>query len=232
MSQLIISEIFGPTVQGEGALIGKPTVFVRSGGCDYRCSWCDTLYAVEKKYKNDWATMSSELAWEQITGLSPTPILITLSGGNPALMDFAELIETGHAEGYTFALETQGSISKPWFKQLDYLTLSPKPPSSDMQTKWDLFENCLSLAASPEAISIKLVIADKADFDWALALQQRYPGYRYYLQPCNLQGEASTMEQGLAATRELIDRVIASGWHEATVLPQLHNLLWGNTRGV
>ena len=39
---IAISEIFGPTIQGEGALIGKPTVFVRTGGCDYRCSWCDT----------------------------------------------------------------------------------------------------------------------------------------------------------------------------------------------
>lgn len=37
-----ISEIFGPTIQGEGALIGEPTVFVRTGGCDYRCSWCDS----------------------------------------------------------------------------------------------------------------------------------------------------------------------------------------------
>ncbi|TIT89813.1 MAG: 7-carboxy-7-deazaguanine synthase QueE, partial [Mesorhizobium sp.] len=34
-----VSEIFGPTVQGEGVLIGLPTVFIRTGGCDYRCSW-------------------------------------------------------------------------------------------------------------------------------------------------------------------------------------------------
>ena len=232
MSQLIISEIFGPTVQGEGALVGKPTVFVRTGGCDYRCSWCDTLYAVEKKYKNDWATLSTEEVWKQITALSPKPILITLSGGNPALMDFSALIEMGQAAGYTFALETQGSISKPWFKQLDYLTLSPKPPSSEMQIKWDLFENCVSQAASPEAISIKLVIADEVDFEWAYHVKQRYPEHSYYLQPCNLKGEESTIEQGLAGTRDLIDRVVAKGWHEATVLPQLHNLLWGNTRGV
>ena len=93
-------------------------------------------------------------------------------------------------------------------------------------------ENCISLASNPEAISIKLVIADEVDFDWASQVQQRYPKHKYYLQPCNLSGEESTIEQGLAGTRELIDRVVASGWHEATVLPQLHNLLWGNTRGV
>jgi len=46
MSEIRISEIFGPTIQGEGPLIGTPTVFVRTAGCDYRCTWCDTLYAV------------------------------------------------------------------------------------------------------------------------------------------------------------------------------------------
>jgi len=101
-----------------------------------------------------------------------------------------------------------------------------------MQTKWDLFENCIALAASPESISIKLVIADDIDFEWAYEVQQRYPKHNYYLQPCNLKGDESTIEQGLESTRELIDRVVAKGWHEATVLPQLHNLLWGNTRGV
>ncbi|CUH42006.1 7-carboxy-7-deazaguanine synthase [Ruegeria atlantica] len=47
---LRISEIFGPTVQGEGALIGQPTVLVRSGGCDFRCSWCDSLHAVDSAF--------------------------------------------------------------------------------------------------------------------------------------------------------------------------------------
>src|SRR4051794_6252753 len=42
-----VIEIFGPTIQGEGALAGAPTMFVRFGGCDYRCSWCDSMYAVD-----------------------------------------------------------------------------------------------------------------------------------------------------------------------------------------
>ena len=40
---IAISEIFGPTIQGEGALIGVPTVFVRTGGCDFRCSWTPSM---------------------------------------------------------------------------------------------------------------------------------------------------------------------------------------------
>ena len=60
MSTIRISEIFGPTVQGEGALIGKPTVFVRTGGCDFRCSWCDTLHAVLPAHRHDWSPMTPE----------------------------------------------------------------------------------------------------------------------------------------------------------------------------
>jgi len=49
--EIRVSEIFGPTIQGEGALIGQPTVFVRTGGCDYRCSWCDSLHAVDSRFR-------------------------------------------------------------------------------------------------------------------------------------------------------------------------------------
>jgi hypothetical protein len=42
-----VVEIFGPTIQGEGAEAGMATHFVRVGGCDFRCSWCDTMYAVD-----------------------------------------------------------------------------------------------------------------------------------------------------------------------------------------
>src|SRR5947208_16309904 len=60
MSERIrISEIFGPTIQGEGPLIGRPTVFVRTAGCDYRCRWCDTLYAVLPRYRKEWRAMAS-----------------------------------------------------------------------------------------------------------------------------------------------------------------------------
>ena len=86
MQLIQISEIFGPTIQGEGTLIGRPTVFVRTGGCDFRCAWCDTLYAVLPQFKNDWRKMSAPEIVAQVLALSQQqPILITLSGGNPAL---------------------------------------------------------------------------------------------------------------------------------------------------
>ena len=50
---LPVVEIFGPTIQGEGAEAGIPTHFVRVGGCDFRCSWCDTMYAVDPEIVRD-----------------------------------------------------------------------------------------------------------------------------------------------------------------------------------
>src|ERR1700730_15205210 len=109
MSRLTISECFGATVQGEGALIGKPTVFVCTGGCEDRCSWCDTLYAVIPEHKSEWHSMTSEEVFAEIERLSNhRPILVTLSGGNPAIQPLGELIDLGHAHGYTFAIQTQG----------------------------------------------------------------------------------------------------------------------------
>ena len=76
MTKLRISEIFGPTIQGEGALIGKPTVFVRAGGCDYRCSWCDTLYAVDSQFRKDWTPMTTDEVWAQVQKLSNSELFV------------------------------------------------------------------------------------------------------------------------------------------------------------
>ena len=84
-----ISEIFGPTIQGEGALIGQPTVFVRCGGCDYRCTWCDTLHAVDSDYRHDWPPMTAAAIWRKVVELSGNrALMVALSGGNPAIQPF------------------------------------------------------------------------------------------------------------------------------------------------
>src|SRR5215831_5300129 len=69
---IAISEIFGPTVQGEGPLIGQPTVFVRTGGCDYRCVWCDTLYAVLPEHRSEWVLMKPTEIERRIDELAST----------------------------------------------------------------------------------------------------------------------------------------------------------------
>ena len=153
MNELIrVSEIFGPTIQGEGALIGLPTVFVRTGGCDYRCTWCDSLHAVEAAYRETWAPMSVQAVMAEVARLSgDRPLLVTLSGGNPAIQPLGGLIAAGQAKGYRFALETQGSVARDWFAALDMLVLSPKPPSSGMVVDWAVFEGCLSASGWHDA---------------------------------------------------------------------------------
>jgi len=147
MTELVrISEVFGPTIQGEGPLIGRPTVFVRTAGCDYRCAWCDTLYAVLPEYRDEWVLMTSPQIIARVNELArDRPVLVSLSGGNPALQPLAPLIALGRRDGHSFALETQGSISQAWFAELDWLILSPKPPSSGMTTDWNNLENCLAV---------------------------------------------------------------------------------------
>ncbi|NGO54910.1 7-carboxy-7-deazaguanine synthase QueE [Allomesorhizobium camelthorni] len=234
-----VSEIFGPTIQGEGVLIGLPTVFVRTGGCDYRCSWCDSLHAVDNRFRHNWLTRSTDEVWQKVRELSGgKPVMVSLSGGNPAIQPFGELIGRGHAEGYRFALETQGSVVRDWFGNLDVLVLSPKPPSSDMTTDWAAFEACLEAAHGVQVV-LKLVVFDDWDYAYAKDAAARYPQLPVYLQPGNHTPPPADADDawididGIMKRMEwLVDKVIKDRWFEARVLPQLHVLLWGNKRGV
>lgn len=235
-----VSEIFGPTIQGEGILIGLPTIFVRTGGCDYRCSWCDTLHAVDSEYRDQWLPMSVDEIWSDVTRLSGgKPLTISLSGGNPAIQPLGPLIARGHGEGYCFALETQGSLAKDWFAELDVLVLSPKPPSSGMATDWGAFDDCLRMAAGKPQVALKIVVFDDVDYAYAREAASRYPELPLYLQPGNHTPPPPEADDAIVdiegiveRMRWLVDKVSSDRWFEARVLPQLHVLIWGNKRGV
>ncbi|TJZ84953.1 7-carboxy-7-deazaguanine synthase QueE [Paracoccus hibiscisoli] len=233
---LRIAEIFGPTIQGEGALIGQPTVFVRAGGCDYRCSWCDSMHAVDSAYRDSWAAMDAAQVWARVRELSGgRPLTVSISGGNPAIQDFGPLIAMGRAEGYAFALETQGSIARDWFAQLSVLVLSPKPPSSGERPDWAAFDACLAAGQGAGAVVLKIVVFDDADYAWARAVADRYPGLDLVLQPGNpeVDPDLPVAAQDVAdRLLWLVDKVMAEGWFRPRLLPQLHVLLWGNKRGV
>ncbi|MCF3641666.1 7-carboxy-7-deazaguanine synthase QueE [Rhizobium sp. TRM95111] len=235
-----VSEIFGPTIQGEGALIGLPTVFVRTGGCDYRCAWCDTLHAVDSAYRETWRPMRAGEIWQEVRRLSAgRPLTVSLSGGNPAIQPLGPLITRGHADGYTFALETQGSVARSWFAALDHLVLSPKPPSSGMQTDFGALDDCLAAAGGRPEIVLKMVVFDERDFAFARSVAARHPDLPVYLQPGNHtpppagRDDAAVDIDGITQRMLwLVEKVAAERWFDARVLPQLHVLLWGNRRGV
>jgi 7-carboxy-7-deazaguanine synthase len=237
-----ISEIFGPTIQGEGPLIGRPCVFVRTGGCDYRCAWCDTLYAVLSEYREQWMPMTPADVMARVNELAGgEPVLVSLSGGNPALQPLAPLIALGRESGHQLALETQGSVPQPWLAELDWLILSPKPPSAGMTVDHDALDTCLEMARGRPRCVLKIVLFDDADYGYARALAARYPALPVYLQvgnplPSKAAGAAPPDEANIGDLlhrfRWLAGKVTADRWFAATVLPQLHVLAWGNKRGV
>src|SRR4051794_28690583 len=131
-----VVEIFGPTIQGEGAEAGIATHFVRVGGCDYRCSWCDTMYAVDPEIVRATAEkLSSDEIVTRVDALAGRPDWVTISGGNPALHALGDLVSGLHAVGFRVSVETQGSRWASWLGSVDRLTVSPKPPSSGMATR-------------------------------------------------------------------------------------------------
>lgn len=237
-----ISEIFGPTIQGEGPLIGRPSIFVRTGGCDYRCNWCDTLYAVLPEYRDDWTLMTPPEIMARVNELAGhQPVLISLSGGNPALQPLDSLIALGRHDGHSFALETQGSVPQGWFAYLDWLILSPKPPSSGMATDWNALESCIAAAKGRARCALKIVVFNEGDYAYARTVATRCPRLPIYLQvgnsvPVHAGGKTISDEVDLGdlmgRLRWLADRTVKDRWFDATVLPQLHVLAWGNKRGV
>ncbi len=233
-----ISEIFGPTIQGEGPLIGQPTVFVRTAGCDYRCSWCDTLYAVLPEYRGEWQFMSPTEILTRVDVLAGNrPILISLSGGNPALQPLGPFIQLARQQGHSFALETQGSIPQPWFSELDWIVISPKPPSSHMTADWAAVKECITAAGQRARYALKIVIFDDADYAFARDAAARFPDVLMYLQvgnPINASAasKAPDLSDLAARFRWLSEKVANDHWFGVHVLPQLHVLIWGNERGV
>lgn len=239
---ITISEIFGPTIQGEGPLLGMPTVFVRTGGCDFRCTWCDSMHAVDPSNRHEWMKMQPDEVMEQVVRLTRGfPVLVTLSGGNPALMPLGGVIERGQEYGYTFALETQGSTERDWFGLLDHLVLSPKGPSAGMRYEKKALQLCVGAAGKQTEIALKVVVFGEEDYQFARALHEDFGELPMYLQagspvpPVAVEprsGRAALREEIAQRTIWLAGRVAQDRWFDVRVGCQLHTMLWGHERGV
>ena len=232
-----IMEIFGPTIQGEGMVVGQKTMFVRTGGCDYSCSWCDSAFTWNGEQKAEMMTAKEVFArLLEVGDLNFNHV--TISGGNPALIDepMKELIDLLHTEGIDVGLETQGSMWKGWMRFIDDLTISPKPPSSRMVTDWFILDESIKrLTEHGTNFTLKVVVFNNEDFDYAKKVHQRYPNVEFYVSV----GNEDSQETGDISKRllEKLDwlweKVLSDPEaNDFRPLPQLHTLVWANRRGV
>ncbi|MFF0830757.1 7-carboxy-7-deazaguanine synthase QueE [Brevibacillus sp. NPDC003359] len=236
-----VLEIFGPTIQGEGMVIGQKTMFVRTAGCDYRCNWCDSAFTWDGSARDEIQQMSPEAIWEELTRLGGNRFShVTISGGNPALLaGIGDLLALLKEHGIRTAVETQGSKWQAWLPLIDDITISPKPPSSGMETDFQALDRIVHelLEQKHPGLSLKVVVFDDADFAYARNIHQRFPEVPFYLQPGNSDlSDADTprlRDKLLESFEWLIDQTMATpDMNDAKVLPQLHALVWGNKRGV
>jgi 7-carboxy-7-deazaguanine synthase len=118
-----VAEIFF-SVQGEGILAGVPSVFVRSSGCNLRCSWCDSPYT---SWEPAGESLSVDTILDRLHAFSARHAVVT--GGEPLLSpDVEPLCDRLHEAGYHVTVETAGTIFKPL--ACDLASLSPKLANS------------------------------------------------------------------------------------------------------
>jgi 7-carboxy-7-deazaguanine synthase len=211
-----ISEIFF-SLQGEGLEIGLPTVFVRLFACDLRCSWCDTMYAVEGR---DFRDCSLSEVLNEIEKHECKRVCIT--GGEP-LIQIEEVEELSNhliQNNYTILLETSGHKMPPPVLWTENSTISMdcKCPSSTMQDRMD-FSLFNELRPKDQ---LKFVIQDEVDYKYATEILNRY----------NIKANVIFQPTDRSELVWITEKVIEDKLENIRVLPQLHKIIWGDRRGM
>lgn len=185
--KVAVIEAFGPTIQGEGPLAGSKTMFVRFGGCDYRCAKCDSLHAVIPAAVKKHATYmtAQEIADSIIPAAKETGTpWVTLSGGNPLMWDLTELVKLIIEAGLGVAVETQGTLYQDWVAMCQMIVISPKAPGMGEKFEPDKLNNFLTKLnanwvgrqrkhkIAPGAVALKVVIFSNQDLEFAVQLTE------------------------------------------------------------
>jgi len=231
--RIAVAEIFGPTLQGEGPHAGEPTVFVRTGGCDFSCSWCDSLHAVDPFFSPLWSRMAPDEIIAALTELWPSSpaCSLTLSGGNPAMWDGLGAVAA--AWPGPVRLETQGTIVPAWLGQMTTIVVSPKPPSSGQPGAARL-EAFMSAVPENCEVVFKVPCASAADLDWAIATHASYATRvpLLFIQPVNDPITELGVDELIARWEQLWAWLRPLKAPHVRLSHQQHVLAWGNAKGV
>lgn len=156
---LMITEIYA-SIQGESSYAGMPCTFVRLTGCPLRCRWCDTAYSFEGGKAMTFDEIMSVVAGQRIP-------LVELTGGEPLAQKGCITLAHQLAEaGYKVLIETGGSEDVAPLDARVHIIMDIKCPGSGMHER-NFWANIDVLKPSDE---IKFVLADRADYDWAMDL--------------------------------------------------------------
>ncbi len=212
MPRLRITEIFR-SLQGESRSVGWPTVFVRLTGCPLRCGYCDTAYAFKG---GEWMTV--EAICQQVAEQGCRHVTVT--GGEPlAQKEVLPLLTALCDAGHDISLETSGALDIAGVDPRVSIVMDIKTPGSGevARNRWE------NLGLLGEKDQIKLVIADRQDYEWAREqLHER--------RLADISEVLFSPVQGQLAPTDLADWILEDRLPVRFQL-QLHKILWGDEPG-
>lgn len=213
--KLQVIEVF-KSIQGETTRAGLPCAFIRLAGCNLRCAYCDTRYAVEEPGTAEEVSDAAQKLHAFHTRL------VCITGGEPLLQARVvplarRLVELGH----TVLVETNGTLDISVLPPEALRIMDVKCPGSG-ECGSTLVSNLAALRMQDE---VKFVLCDRRDFDWAVEFAARH----------GLTGRCRVLFAPVAGklpARELAGWVLESGL-QVRLQVQLHKIIWPErTRGV
>jgi 7-carboxy-7-deazaguanine synthase len=225
---LVVSEVFGPTVQGEGPNLGRRAAFVRLGRCNLDCRWCDTPFTW------DWQRYDPavELAERPVDGVVAEVEAmgvdrVVVTGGEPLLQQrrLLPFLEAAHQRGWAVEIETNGTLAPTGdtVRLVDQFNVSPKLANSGVPVERAIVPGALAAFVASGKAAFKFVVTDPAELDEVQAIVDEHR-----LAPVWVMPEGTTAGAVVEGGRRLADDVIGRGWQLTT---RLHVLLWGDERG-
>lgn len=209
-----INEIFH-SIQGETSYAGNPTVFVRTTGCNLRCSYCDTKYSY---FEGDFKSQEDILIQVEKYGAP----YVCLTGGEPLLQkEVLPLMEALCDRGYKVSLETSGSKSCEKVDPRVKIILDVKTPDSGASDSFNL-ENLRFINSQTE---IKFVICSEKDLDWSENFCRQHDLFKNFV-------VLYSPSFGQVSERWLAEKILEKK-SSARLQLQLHKYIWNaDLRGV